>query len=90
MARDERSTTIFELTPEFRHEAAASRVAALYRSAERSPAGPLRRAVATGLVRLGLRLGYDGNVPPLVSQLGTEEGPPATAGGSSWGLPRAA
>ena len=83
MVCDERSTTIFELTPEFRHEAATSRVAALQRSAEPLPAGPVRRAVASGLVRLGLRLGYTGSVPPVVSQLGTE-GAPATAGATSF------
>jgi hypothetical protein len=51
-----------------RSELVAARVAALHRSAERPPAGALRRAVATGLVRLGLRMGYDGLVPPFVSQ----------------------
>jgi hypothetical protein len=56
------------LTPEVRRELAAARVAALHRSAMPAQAGPLRRAVASGLVRLGLRLGYDGSVPPLVSQ----------------------
>ena len=90
MARDERSTTIIELTPEFRHEVAAARVAALHRSAEPVPAGPVRRAVARWLVGLGLRLGYDGNAPAFDPQPITEEGTPATAGGTSWGLPRAA
>ncbi len=62
--------------PEIRQELAATRVAALRRSAEHSPVGPVRRALGTGLVRLGLRLGYDGHVPPLVSQLsGREEAP---------------
>ncbi len=56
------------LAPEIRQELAAARVAALHRSAGRSAAGPLRRAVASALVRLGLRLGYDGSVPPLVAQ----------------------
>jgi len=58
-------------------------VAALRRSAEPLPAGPLRRAVASGLVRLGLRLGYDGSVPPYVLQ-SDEEVTPATAGVTSW------
>ena len=57
-----------QLTPEIRHELAAARVAALHRSAMPAHAGPLRRAVAAGLVRLGLRLGYEGSVPPLVAQ----------------------
>ena len=76
---------MLELSPEFRHELAEARMAALRRSAEPSPAGPLRRAIGSGLVRLGLRLGYDGRVPPFVTQLVTEDGPPAPAGGSSWG-----
>jgi hypothetical protein len=57
-----------QLDPEFRRELAAVRVAALHRSATPAQAGPFRRAVASGLVRLGLRLGYDGSVPPLVAQ----------------------
>jgi hypothetical protein len=56
------------LAPEVRQELAAARVAALHRSAGRSAAGPLRRAAGSALVRLGLRLGYDGSVPPLVAQ----------------------
>ena len=59
-----------QLDPELRRELAAARVAALRRSAAPAPAGPLRRIVASGLVRLGLRLGYDGSVPPLVPQPG--------------------
>ena len=50
--------------PEIRQELAAARVAALHRSAGPAPAGPLRRAAGSALVRLGLRLGYDGRVPP--------------------------
>ena len=73
---------ILESTPEFRHDAAAARIASLRHSAEPSPAGPFRRAMGRGLVRLGLRLGYDGHVPPFVSQLGTE-GTPASAGVTS-------
>ena len=56
------------LDHEIRRELAAARVAALHRSAMPAQAGRLRRAVASGLVRLGLRLGYDGSVPPLVPQ----------------------
>ena len=75
---------MLELTPEFRHELATARMATLRRSAEPAPKGPVRRAVGSGLVRLGLRLGYDGSVPPFVTQLVTEGDPPASAGGSSW------
>jgi len=56
------------LAPEIRQELAAARVAALHRSASGSAPGPLRRAAGSALVRLGLRLGYDGSVPPLVAQ----------------------
>jgi hypothetical protein len=63
-----------QLDPEIRRELAAARVAALHRSAMPAQAGPLRRAVASGLVRLGLRLGYDGSVPPLVTQPGYRVG----------------
>ena len=63
-----------QLDPEIRRELAAARVAALHRSAMPAQAGPLRRAVASGLVRLGLRLGYDGSVPPLVTQQGSSVG----------------
>jgi hypothetical protein len=55
---------MFDLSPEFRHQLAADRRASLQRSAEHRPAGSLRRAAGSGLVRLGLRLGYDGSVPP--------------------------
>jgi hypothetical protein len=75
---------MLELNPEFRHELAAARADDLRRFAEPMPPGRLRRAVGAGLVRLGLRLGYDGRVPPFVTQLVTEDGPPAQAGGSSW------
>jgi hypothetical protein len=67
---------------EFRHRLAADRMAALRRCAEHGPPSSLRRAVGSGLVRLGLRLRSDGSVPPLVSQLGTDAGPPTTVGGS--------
>ena len=62
------------LDTEIRRELAAARVAALHRSAMPAQAGRLRRAVASGLVRLGLRLGYDGSVPPLVPQPGYSVG----------------
>ena len=55
-------------TPEIRQELAAARLAALHRSAASATPGPLRRAAGSALVRLGLRLGYEGSVPPLVAQ----------------------
>lgn len=70
--------------PDIRQELHAARVASLHRSAERMPAGPLRRAIGSRLVRLGLRLGYDGRVPPFVSQPATEESVPAAAGTASF------
>jgi hypothetical protein len=63
---------------EFRHRLAADRMAALRRCAEHGPPSSLRRAVGSGLVRLGLWLRSDGRVPPLV----TSAGPPATVGPS--------
>ena len=54
--------------PEIRQELAAARLAALHRSATGAHPGPLRRAAGSALVRLGLRLGYEGSVPPLVAQ----------------------
>jgi len=54
--------------PEIRQELAAARLAALHRSAASAQPGPLRRAAGSALVRLGLRLGYEGSVPPLVAQ----------------------
>lgn len=54
--------------PEIRQELAAARLAALHRSAASATPGPLRRAAGSALVHLGLRLGYDGSVPPLVAQ----------------------
>ena len=56
--------------PEIRQELAAARLAALHRSAASAHPGPLRRAAGSALVRLGLRLGYDGSVPPFVAQPG--------------------
>jgi hypothetical protein len=65
----ERRTTMLEPhAPEVRQELAAARLAALHRSAASAHPGPLRRAAGSALVRLGLRLGYDGSVPPLVAQ----------------------
>ena len=55
---------------EIRQELAAARLAALHRSAASAHPGPLRRAAGSALVRLGLRLGYDGSVPPFVAQPG--------------------
>jgi hypothetical protein len=46
-------------SPEFRYQLAADRRVSLQRSGEHRPVGPLRRAVGSGLVSLGLRLGYD-------------------------------
>jgi hypothetical protein len=60
--------------PEIRQELAAARLAALHRSAASSSPGPLRRAAGAALVRLGLRLGYEGSVPPLVAQPGSSVG----------------
>ena len=54
--------------PEIRQELAAARLAALHRSAASAQPGPLRRAAGSALVRLGLRLGDEGSVPPLVAQ----------------------
>ena len=81
---EEREQNMLELDTEFRRELAASHAAALRRLAEPSTPGPLRRVIGSGLVRLGLRLGYDGRVPPFVAQLVTEDGPPSQAGGPSW------
>jgi hypothetical protein len=61
--------------PEIRHELAAARLAALHRSAGPVTPGPLRRAAGAALVRLGLRLGYDGRVPPSLAPEPTPGGP---------------
>ena len=53
---------------EIRQELAAARLAALHRSAASAHPGPLRRAAGSALVRLGLRLGYEGSVSPLLAQ----------------------
>jgi hypothetical protein len=66
---------------EIRQELADVRTAALRSSARPSPPGPLRRAVGNGFVRLGLRLGSDGSVPP--SALRSESLEEAPAGASS-------
>ena len=64
---------------QLRHQLAADRMASLRRSAEHGPPSSLRRAVGSGLVRLGLRLGYPGSVPPFLSELGIEAGRATTA-----------
>ena len=56
---------MFDMSSEFRHQLAADRMAALRRSAEPGPPSSLRRAVGSGLVRLGLRLHSDGRVAAL-------------------------
>ncbi|MCZ7587370.1 MAG: hypothetical protein M5U27_00610 [Gaiella sp.] len=62
-------------TPEIRQELATARIASLHRSAGPVPAGALRRTAGSALVRLGLRLGYDGRVPPsLAPELGNSVG----------------
>lgn len=61
-----------DLSSELRQQLAADRMAALRRSAEHGPPSPLRRAVGSGLVRLGLRLHRDARIPLPVSQFGTE------------------
>ena len=45
-------------SPEFRYQLAVDRRVSLQRSGEHPPAGPVRRAVGSGLVRRGLRVGY--------------------------------
>ena len=52
---------------QLRHQLAADRMAALRRSAEKGPPSALRRAVGSGLVRLGLRLRGNGRIPTVVS-----------------------
>src|SRR4029079_13650753 len=65
----ERRTTMLEPhAPEIRQELAAARLAALHRSAASRKPRPLPRGACSALVRLGLRLGYGGSVPPLVTQ----------------------
>ena len=73
---------MFDVSDRFLHQLAADRRASLQRSGEPRPAGPLRRAIGSALVRLGLRLGYDGSVAAIGSQLGTDAGPAVTAGDS--------
>lgn len=74
--------------PEIRQELAAARVAALHRSAASSSPGPLRRAAGSALVRLGLRLGYDGSVPPSLAPEPYQEAlAPARASTPAWRLP---
>ncbi len=69
---------------EIRRELAAVRVSALRRSARPSPAGPLRRALGNGFVRLGLRLGSDGSVPPSFAHAVSVQEVPAPAGASAF------
>jgi len=71
---------------EFRHQLAADRMAALRRSGEHGPSSSLRRAVGSGLVRLGLRLRSDARVPLPVSQFGTAAG--RTTGGAAPARPQ--
>ena len=59
--------------PEIRQELAAVRMAALRDAARPSHAGPLRRAVGNGFVRLGLLLGSDGSVPPVAQHESHQE-----------------
>jgi hypothetical protein len=74
--------------PEIRHELAAARLAALHRSAGPVTPGPLRRAAGAALVRLGLRLGYDGRVPPSLAPEPTPEVlAPARASTPAWRIP---
>jgi hypothetical protein len=69
---------VFDMSPEFRHQLAADRMASLRRSAESSPARPLRRAVGAGLARLRLTLGDDSRGPRSGSLPGTDTASPAT------------
>ena len=73
---------MFDVSDRFLHQLAADRRASLHRSGEPRPAGPLRRAIGSGLVRLGLRMSHGGNVPPSASQVGADTGPATTAGDS--------
>lgn len=52
---------------QFRHQLAADRMAALRRSAEHGPPSSLRRAIGARMVRLGLRLRGNRQVPTVVS-----------------------
>jgi hypothetical protein len=71
---------MFDVSDRFLHQLAADRRASLQRSREHRPDGPLRRAIGSALVRLGLRLRH--NVAPTGPQPGPDAGPPTTAGGS--------
>jgi hypothetical protein len=64
---------------EIRQELTAVRVGALRDAARPSHPGPLRRAVGNAFVRLGLRLGSDGSVPPSVVQPASVKGVSARA-----------
>jgi len=73
---------MFDVSHRFLHQLAADRRASLQRSGERRTAGPLRHAVRSRLVRLGLRPSHDVNVPPTSTQLGPNTGHPNTEEGS--------
>jgi hypothetical protein len=65
---------MFDVSHRFLHQLAADRRASLQRSGEHRTAGPLRHAVGSRLVRLGLRPSHDVNVPPTGTQLGPDTG----------------
>jgi len=70
-------------TPEIRTQLAADRVAALRHSARPVHPGPLRRSLGNAFVRIGLRLGSDGSVPPSAVLAESLEEVSAPAGASS-------
>src|SRR5687768_13943059 len=72
---------------EVRPEPAAPPGSGLRNSARPSSAGPVRRALGNGFVRLGLLLGSDGSVPPSVVQTASRQEAPAPAGVSAFVLP---
>ena len=75
---------------EIRRELAAARVATLHRSARPSHAGPVRRALGSAFVRLGLFLGGDGSLPPIAQHESAQETlAPARVSPSSWWSPSA-
>jgi hypothetical protein len=70
-------------TPEIRTQLAVDRVAALRHAARPAHPGPLRRSLGNAFVRLGLRLGTDGSVPPSAAPAESLEEVSAPAGASS-------
>jgi hypothetical protein len=68
---------------EIRTQLAADRVSALRRSARPVHPGPLRRSLGNAFVRVGLRLGSDGSVPPSAVPAESLEEVSAPAGASS-------